>query len=400
MYGYLSNPKLASELGVGKIKGQFTLVSGVTAPDNSTVRLEFSSPLTYWKNVLVYWYLIRVPDLSDWAFQKHLPIGTGPFKMTHYTQGLSATFEANTDYYRPTEPRLDGYSFIMYAAAPSELPNLESGYINGGLIASYADAKTLSDSSRYATQKAPLGCNYVLVNFVNSNLALKKAAVRQALAYSMDRKEYAAVAYSGFEIPTCTVWYAPATIAYSKSALDAYPFDLAKAASLLKSAGVVDLALTLAIDISDPNFESMAEIWQSDLQKIGVALTIKPVADAVWADLGSGVDTKGIDLISYDCGRCYQDPAILIGANPQFSGGSANPVGYRNAELEQLIVRGPGIVNPAKRRANYQQISQMLLSECPVLPTVSLTYIFGWEKKVSGYSADLIAGLRLADTTI
>jgi peptide/nickel transport system substrate-binding protein len=196
------------------------------------------------------------------------------------------------------------------------------------------------------------------------------------------------------------VWYAPVSIAYSKSAVNAYPFDLAKAKSLLNGAGVKDLTLTFAVDTSDPNFEAVAQIWQANLRQIGVNMVIKPVADALWNELGSGVDVKGIDLIGWNVGRVYQDPAILLGANPQFHGGTENPMGYRNARLEQLITQGPGEVNPAKRKAMYQEISQILISDCPILPITSVTDVWAWSKNVSGYGADLLAQLELANANI
>src|SRR5205823_614195 len=83
-FGYLTDPALATDPSVLKIKGLMGSINEVTAPDPSTVKLAFSAPVPYITDILDYWFLIRIEDKSDPQFVNKIPVGTGPFSMAQW----------------------------------------------------------------------------------------------------------------------------------------------------------------------------------------------------------------------------------------------------------------------------------------------------------------------------
>src|SRR5579872_1073665 len=98
-FGYLSDPALATDPSVLKIKGLMGAVNEATAPDPMTLKLAFSAPVPYITDILDYWFLIRIDDKSDPQFVNKIPDGTGPFTMAQWVPQQFASFSKFADYW-------------------------------------------------------------------------------------------------------------------------------------------------------------------------------------------------------------------------------------------------------------------------------------------------------------
>jgi peptide/nickel transport system substrate-binding protein len=68
--------------------------------------------------------------------------------------------------------------------------------------------------------------------------------------------------------------------AFESSKQDAYAFDLDRARALLTQAGVSNLTLEMLVAAGVDEYATMAQIYQNDLAKLGITLTITPLASA------------------------------------------------------------------------------------------------------------------------
>src|SRR5262249_4689702 len=122
--------------------------------------------------------------------------------------------------------------------------------------------------------------------YLGANMTVKPLddkRVRQALAYTMDRKRFVDTISLGFG--TAQSCPGPSfSPAYEASKANVYSFDLDKARSLLNAAGVSNLELEIWPVSLYPELEDFAVIHQADLDKIGVKLTIRKVDLASWVD--------------------------------------------------------------------------------------------------------------------
>lgn len=396
MYGYLTDPALKTDPGVQKIKELFAPVTSVKAPDPTTVVMEFSAPVPYVLDILDYWYAVRFDDPKDTNFLTKLPVGTGPFKMTKFVRGQSASFASYPKYHVSGEPKLDNFTFDIYSSGSNVVSNLQSNQVDGVLVSNPADVKPIKGNSSYYLDSVRLGIWLIEVNV--SKAPFDNPAVRQALSYSMNRNQFAKVGNFGLELPVTSPFYTPAATGYVPSLVHAQAFDLNKARSLLDQAGVKNLSINYPTPSTYPNLQTYGEVWQSDLKKIGVTLNIQTVDNAHWLDLGSGT-VPGVDLVPWQVNRCLQDGAVFFSANSGYRGADQR-FGYKNPQLEQLVKQGAASTDPAQRKHIYQQLNKIVVDQATNISLVTYSDTRAWSSKVQGQRNDLVGHLMLAGATV
>lgn len=394
MYGYLKDPALKSDPGVQKMIGLFGPVTAVTAPDPTTLVMEFSLAVPYILDILSYWYAVRLEDPSDTGFVKSPPIGTGPYRMTKFVQGQSASFEAYPDYHVKGQPLTKNFVFNIFASGSNLVSDLQAGQVNGVLLANYADANAIKNNKSYYTSQARTSLYLLMLNVAKP--PFDNVAVRQALSYSVNRTQMAAAGSFGLEQPVSTPFYTPAATGYIAN-LVPDTFDLKKAKSLLDGAGVKNLKIAYPFPTSLPNTQTYGEIWQADLAKIGVTLDLQTVDPARWLDLGAGKDPK-VDVVVWSTARCLLDGAVFWSTQTNYRGGSGNlsRFGYRSPTLENLVARGSTEVDPGQRKQIYQQLNRIVVNDAYNISLTTSSEIWAWSSKLSGQSADLIGNLSVA----
>jgi len=398
MYGYLSDPALKTDIGVQKMKGLFAPVTAVKAPDPSTVVMEFAAPVPYIYDILDYWYAVRFDNPKNTNFLTKPPVGTGPYKMTRYVQGQNAQFKAFPDYYIKGKPAITNFTFDIFANGSNLISNLRSGLVQGMLVANYGDVKSIQGNSSYYTTESQLGVWNLMVNC--SKPPFNNVAVRQALSYSLDRNSISSTAFFGIEKPVTSPFYTPAATGYVADLVHAQSFDLAKAKSLLKSAGVHNLTFTFPSPTSAPNLQTVAEIWQSDLAKIGVKMKIQTIDNGLWYNLGGKKNLDGADVVPWNNGRCLLDGAVFWNTQGNYVPGAASVEGYQNPTMLKLIKQGATAVDPATRKRIYQKLNEIVVRDCYCLSLVTLSNVWAWSSAVKGVTADLAGNLMVANAKL
>lgn len=394
MYGYLSDPALKTDLGVQKMTSLFEPVASVTAPNASTVVMKFKTPLPYIMDILSFWYLVNFDNPSDTSFVKHLPIGTGPYKMVSYNQASGARLEAFSGYHGGA-PAASPLQFDTYSNGTSLINDLKSGLVNGVAVGNYADLKSIANNSSYYTTRAETGCWDLMVNV--GKPPFDNVKVRQALSYSLNRAEIAKAAFFGYEKPVSTPFYDQAATGYVADLVHAQSYDLAKARSLLDSAGVKGLSMSFPYPTAYPELQTLAEIWQGDLTKLGISLEIKPVASPEWESL---ITNPSTDVLIWSNGRCALDGAVFWSTQGNFVSGNKNSFGYTDPGQATLIAQGIAETNSAKRKAIYQKLNKGVVESAHCIAIVTFSNTWAWSSTVHGPSADLIGNLELGKVSL
>ena len=224
----------------------------------------------------------KLPNLNrtDYA---NKPIGTGPFIVAEYDKGSQIRFVANPHYWRgPPKLKEIIYRFIgndntaatlikthevdfYYRAAQSLAPSLRG--IPGTRV-------VLSPFTRFTD-----------LGFNAGNPALSDIRVRKALAYGTDRDELIAKVTEGVSMPADSDQ--PPYLWAHSNAVTKYPYDPAKAASLLDAAGWVKgadgmrakagqpLQLALVGYSGSAVVEGTETVIQRQWRQLGVDVTIK-----------------------------------------------------------------------------------------------------------------------------
>ncbi len=402
MFGYFSDPTLATSVGINKLKPLFKPVTSVTAPDATTVVMQFSTAVPYYLELLSDWYLLRIDDPSDLTFIKKPPVGTGPFKVTSFTAAQRLSLDAYPDYYVKGKPLLKSINFDAFGATTDLVSNLRSGLVNGIEVSDFAQLNAVKGSNAFYVTQQGLGIWIIQVNV--SKPPFDNVSVRQALSYSLDRNQIAKIAFNGFEQPVSTPFFAPSATGYVDSLVHAQAFDLNKAKSLLDSAGVKNLTINYPTPTSDPPVQTVGEIWQADLAKIGVTLKIQPVTKALWLQLGEAkVNATTTDVVPWNSAHSLQDGAIFWETQSNFRGGAKAPLtrfGYHNPTLESLVAQGSTETNPATRKQIYQQLNHIVVNDAYEICFATHSRVRAFSSKVSGVTEDLLSNLTAESITV
>lgn len=397
MFDYLSDPGLRTDQGVQKINEFFGPVRAVTAPDPATVIMEFSAPVPYILDLLNYWYAIRLDDPADTDFLKHLPVGTGPFRMVDFAPGRGVSFEGYGDYHVQERPLVQRFRFDILAEGANVVTTLTSGQVQGVLVGNYAEVESLQDDSAYYLDQSRLGVFPLEVNV--SKPPFDQVAVRQALSYSMNRQAFAEAAHFGLEEPVTSPFYEASATGYVSELVQAHPFDLDEARRLLDSAGVGSLTMIYPAPVTFPNLRAMGEIWQQDLADIGVTLDVTTVSEGRWYELGAG-EVPTADVVPWQVGRSLLDGAVFFAANGGYLPGPDHRFGYRNATLEALIAQGKTEADPDKRARTYQELNRMVVDECANISMCTFSETYAWATAVTGPAYGIAGNLELTAATV
>ena len=396
MYGYLKDPVISQYPGTKKIAGLFGPVTDVKAVDDHTVQFLLSKPVPYITDILDYFFLIRITDKNDPKFLKSLPVGTGPFKMTQWVPSQFAKFDRFPNYFTSGQPYLDTFMFKRLGQAETLVPNLRSGTVQDVLLSSLSDVAPLqADSSYSVVSNENSGSIFMLL--VNSHKPpFDKKEVRQAFSYSMNREGMAKSAFFGVSKPITSPFYSPASLAYDEKLVMAHPFDLAKAKSLLSQAGVSNLQVEIHPTPAWPQMKLFCLIWQEDLAKIGVKMTVQEVESAKFYDIGGDPQLQGFYLHPWIVARTTRDPAIFFATQTPYRGDSQNVYGYKNDQLTQLINQGAVETDQTKRRQIYQQTNQILVDDTPMIQVATNPRIWAATNKLKDVDIDLNGNLFLS----
>src|SRR5919198_3876287 len=99
----------------------------------------------------------------------------------------------------------------------------------------------------------------------------------------MDRKRWTDTVLLGVGTPKALP-LAPTSPAYDATKDQAYAFDLDKAKSLLQQSGVSNPTVEVQYNASAPDFASVLQIYQQDLAKMGIMLTLKGQEAVAYTD--------------------------------------------------------------------------------------------------------------------
>ena len=216
--------------------------------------------------------------------------------------------------------------------------------------------------------------------------ATQNQQVRQALNYAVDRKRFIDTALAGVGEPEALPWL-PNTPAYDESKRTHYTFDLDKAKALIAESGVSDVSFEFVFNSVVPEIASFAQVYQADLAKIGVKLTIKGVERAVYNDLAAKFQ---YGVLMSNSGFANFDPATLPLLSRYWDPNN-NLAGMNdNADYKQLVNSASTEADPTRRKTVLSSLNDLILDQSFSIPMATGKHV-RWCARVSTASAGVPA---------
>ncbi|MBV9895647.1 MAG: ABC transporter substrate-binding protein [Chloroflexi bacterium] len=321
-------------------------------------------------------------------------VGTGPFTLAEYQQGVSFRMTRNPNYWMPGKPYLDGL-LIQIQDPQSAMVALESGNLDMVSQPALQDVVRLKTDTNY-TAYYPTNLGQVInVTMSVATPPVDNKLVREAIACAIDRQRIVDRAFFGIGEPH-DLPFLPGSPGYDAGRDTVYSFNLEKARALITQSGVTPGALELMWSNSTVGAQTAGEIIQADLQQLGFSVTLAPLEPPVWNQRNIA-HTYQLSLAPSSYGNF--DPVTTIALGNTWQPTPPNSTGANDAQYKALVDAASAEVDPNKRKALFGQISDLLLDQVYVT-TVATNLRFELARSFVKNVVYTSEGIRFNDTTL
>ena len=316
------------------------------------------------------------------------PIGTGPYVMSS-CDGANIQYTKNNHYWQPGLPKIETVNFPSYLSNTPANEDLRSGVDQWGsqFIPSIQKFYISANPKYYHYWFEPVYNVNIYINQTNS--ILSNVAVRQAMAYAVDRPQVSKIGEYGYEPPsnqtdivkpTFSSWYDSSLAAKYGNA---YSYDPAKAISILKAAGFKkgsngifakngqELAFTIINNGGFSDWVASVNVIQSEFKAVGIQLTPDNLSNTTFlSDLYEGHYQLAYQWDSSGPGPYYELRQLLYSPNSAPIGTSAasNWERYISKSTDALIDQYAATTSTTVQHNIVDQLEGVMLSQVPVIP--------------------------------
>jgi peptide/nickel transport system substrate-binding protein len=354
--------------------GSADAISGLSAPDDMTVVVEFEQPNPSWLPtlaglegfvILPEHVLGDVPhdELESHEYFDNFSVTNGPYTFIEWAPGQHVELERNDDWSLGEA----GFErlFIKYVDGDVASAQLETREVQFILEVAPDDVDRL-DSLDGIEIQSTTGTRPTFLALMHYEPLLDKR-VRQAMVYAIDREGICQLVFDGHcTVPVTNVPQIAPDWAIPTAGVNEYTYDPDRARALLDEAGWDPSTELVFLDWlgSGPEAEALA-IIQDNLADVGINWTIENVDlptlnerneetpesfNGYWQNAYFALDPDTLRLL-YSCDLHF--PA------------GANRGHYCNEELEILLTSGHAEADPNRRAEIYHDAHQTVSDEVP-----------------------------------
>jgi peptide/nickel transport system substrate-binding protein len=391
--------------------GDFMEVKKIEAPDPYTVRVTYKEPfvpaLSSWGDIVVLpKHLLEGKDITKSSLARN-PVGLGPYRLKEWKTQEKIVLEANKGYFEG-RPCLDRYLMRIIPDPATMFLELKSGGLDWmGLSPIQYRRQTDTEFFKKNFKKYKyLSFSYTYLGFNLRSPLFQDKRVRQAIAYAIDKDELIRGVLLGYGV-AATGPYKPDAWFYNPN-VKHYSYDPDRARRLLAEAGWRDtngdgildrdgrpFSFTVLTNQGNGVREATAQIIQYRLRQIGIEMKIRPLE---WTALiNDFIDKRRFEavILGWTTG---QDPDVYdIFHSSKTGPKELNFIGYKNPELDTLLVQGRHTFDKEKRKKIYNRVQEILADDEPyvflyvpmALPVINKRFK-GIEPSPSGISYNFI----------
>ncbi len=385
--------------------------SEVTAIDPTTLQITLSNPVGNMDYLLVFLWIVppsvwegktlaEIGEFEDIAAST----GTGPYKLTEWSEGEYLILEANENYWKG-KPAIDRMVWHEYANQDALVQALTAGEIDMivGDAVPFTAVQTLQETEGIEVPIMPsLSFDELIINSFAEGTqpaSLKDPQVRTAMEYAVDRQQIINVAYLGYGEPLISPVPKPMGDWYN-SDLQAIQFDPTEGSRILEEAGYLDSNGDGIREDADGNALSyrfygtegaqnarIMEIISDGLSQIGIEATPVMMDEDSIIALYPAFD---FDLLYWGWG-VDPDPdfSMMIFTCEQTQEFGWNDSGYCNPQFDELYAQQGITVDQDARRDVIWQMQEILYTDKPYIVLVNYSVIQAYNNtKFTGFSTE------------
>ena len=370
----------------------WSVLASVTQQGSNKVVMTFSHPAV----PFFYYIADQVPIVPQhiWSklaspvtYKDSQPVGTGPYTVQQCTPENIA-YIRNPHYWQPGLPKIAKVEYPAFTSNPPANTLLATGGAQWG-------GQFIPNIKAFFVAKDPAHRHYWFAPTENVDLYINQTvyplnvrAVRQALAYGINRPRVSQIAEYGYEppgnqtgvvLPTFRSWY-DSQLASQYN----YTYDPAKAIQLLRSAGFTrgssgvfqtpsgkPLSFTIVNEGGNSDWVAALQMVKTELAAVGISIQVDNLSAGAY-------DTALYDghyQLGYGFGYGGPTPYYELRA-ALFSGDSA-PIGHpaasnferwRSAQTDSLISQYASTTSVSVQHQIVDQLEKIMLQDVPLIP--------------------------------
>ncbi len=352
-------------------RGTETLAIESLSADGQVLTVVTAEPVADFENALcdpllcVYY----VGDGVDYAIDTP---ATGPYKKVDFVAEDHITMEPNTTYWDGT-PKLDRVTLTSFTDDNTLTMAMQNGEIDAIAMPSASARATLVGGEYQTFTRTTSRADFIRMNMTHP--LIQNEAIRTAIAFCIDRQNYADVICQDSAVPSWGVYSETLPFGGTEGLnIEVDEFSVDEAKRVLDEAGIVDtdgdgvreadgtaVELDLYTCTNYERFVQEADDLHSKLAEAGIKLNIVPT-DYFLED----AETFAAD----DPDMCFDSCAMAptgnqaYFANIQFAtNGSSNFGKYSNPEVDDLISMPNKTLDTSERNQLARQIAQQVLND-------------------------------------
>ena len=306
------------------------------------------------------------------------PVCAGPFKFVEWTQDLRILADRNIDYWDEDKPYLDGLHWQHVSDSSVRVSMLRTGEadILGGQGSNIrpADLPLVENNPNIRV----LEFKSATVDFLSLRVGetpWDNRALRQAVAYGLDRQKVIDVLFAGRGRPAYStegdsLWWSDASV-------KPYPYDPQKAKEKLTEAGFpTGLTLEMGCSSSATGVQ-ICEFLQAMYEPTGIDFEIVTHQNLYLAAL------QGKSKFRYSSGWAPRaDPDVRIRTLFHTKGGNQVISLYSNSEVDKLLDDAAGTFDRADAKKLYAEAIRITAEDAALIPTILRTQYIAFSKSV------------------
>ena len=331
----------------------------IETPDTSTLHVQFDAPNPFVVDALPNLSILDPASFEQYGPRK--PVGSGPFTFVEYAQGDHLTLAKNPHYWDAGKPLLDQLQVRIFSDPQAMMTQLEAGTLDVALQPTLNDWLRAQKDDRFQALINQNSGNYMGAAFNTTQPPTDNVVIRQALQFALDRQRIVDTIWQSVEKPLTLLWF-PTSPAYDAAKNATYAFNLDTAQARLAQANASNVALDFNYPAVSPDFGRVGQIWQADLDKIGVRLTLKPTDPLA---LTASMQRQQYNGVAVGTGFYGQLHGGVVWTSPYF-GPVNNYAGYKDETYTQLTLAVYSEADASKRRPIYDAWNDYILDKTPV----------------------------------
>lgn len=391
-------------------------ITGIQSPNDTTLIITLEKPFAPFLSILTMCYAFVYPKEAVEFYKEKFgyhPVGTGPFKFSHWEFDRELAFIKNENYWLKTQlvekknkagypfVYLDGFKVTFTRSAETEFLDFQSGKLDYYSPTPEVLTQLLDENGKlkpeynFELARQPwFNTVYLAVQLDNKmpggkdNPLSENKKLRQAVNYAIDRKKliqyvlkFKGIAGENGPIPIGMPGYSEDVKGYS--------FDKQKAIQLLAEAGYPNgKGLTLKLTVSNEETQKLiGEAVQSQLKDVGIDCQLDFMQGSTLRSSQVGGE---LAFWRANWGADYFDPenfmALFYSKNETPNG--PNYTHYSNPKADSLYEQGMKETDFAKRKKIYNEMERIVLDDSPWIILLYNEIVYLKQKRVSDMYID------------